>query len=214
MRKAQNIVEISLLAGAIAVIAIAAFMVYNNQKMRLADMSRFGIISQSVDLMTLTPERGDDVIPYGGDIVVDDALLRLLAGERSILDKEYFKSSVANITYQDLKNNQDFLAQINNLIRTLGLDYDSIDVNNINSNTLPTIVGALNDAAINSSDSRLTAIVNQFGSLLNLTCDSETTGVCGAPANFGGGRTLPQLGDDDVDADISGHLDLEDGPQP
>ena len=144
MRKsAQSMIEISLLAGLVGVIALATWLVFTNQSQNIANLYKPRINGQSVTLSTAgaTNHKGSDKIPYQATET---------AGASSIigLSSTEFNLLMSNITYAQLdaaiKADPDLLTRINNLEKALNIPYRPIVATDINSETLSVVTAILN----------------------------------------------------------------------
>lgn len=154
MKKAHNILEIALLLFFVVAVSFTAFSIYNNQKMQLADLSKSTIKSQSVDLKSanLNASKLNDTVPYNKTETAGTNALTYLGKSASELE-----AALSEVTYADLvaaseNNEENIFTLANSLISQLNLKYANVSENDINVNTLSTLVGVF-DAAISAVDS-------------------------------------------------------------
>lgn len=175
MRKAQNIVEISLLACLVVVIAIASMSMYNNQKLRLAKDSSVKL--KSVNISTMTTEQSAETVPYNKSVAVETAGTNALG-----MSSQALEAAISKITYQDLAkamdggDNTDIAKLGNSLIESLKLNCSEISKDGVTSNTLTDLISILNAAASspNSSnpDSTEYKYIQRFKDLLTAASGS------------------------------------------
>jgi len=151
-RKAQSIVEVSLLAAFVAILAISVGVIYNNQKAHLADMSKSSINTKSVNTLTWggyhSDSRWNDKVPYKSTET---------AGGLSILglSSSEFDSYMSNISYLQLDtalstesaDGKTLLERVNALETALKIPYRPIDKADINVDTLSVFTAILNQVA-------------------------------------------------------------------
>lgn len=170
MKKAHNMVEISLLICFVLAVAIASWNVYNNQKMKLADLSKPALRVQAVNLKTMDESKAEEKIPYTSVETAGTNALTVLG-----MSSEEFTTKVSDISYETLKESSqnqetDIFNLANSLITMLKLNYNQVSAENITPETLATFVGVLNAAVdVTSGDAKPTAdtFVTQFKSLLD-----------------------------------------------
>jgi len=146
MKKAQNLVEISLLIGIVALVAITSITIYNRQNTKLADMTKSSNF-KSVSLTKMTNAKPTDKVPYSATETAGTSALTMLG-----LTSEQFKSGASSVTYEDLQkvsgsSDTDIFALTNQLISDLKLGYDTVSPDNITTETLSTMIGVLDAAA-------------------------------------------------------------------
>lgn len=168
-KRAQNFIEIALLACVIVVVSISVYSIYNNKKLEVAKMTHSKINQQAVDLNTASAAKLNEKVPYNGVETAGSMSLKLLG-----MSMDEFNSSMANITYQQLKDamtssdGQDIASLANSLITQLGLTYPEVTADNVTVDTLSTLTGILNAVsdASHSSDPTSQAFIERYQSLL------------------------------------------------
>ena len=174
MRKAQNIVEISLLACLVVVIAIASMSMYNNQKLRLAKDSSVELHSVDLTKMKEDAATAGQTLPYHKAVAVETAGTNALEG----MSSSAIETAISKLTYEDLAkamdggDNTDIAKLGNSLIDSLKLsDCDLISKEGVTPSTLTDLIKILNAAAkspnIKNTDSTEYKFVQRFKALLN-----------------------------------------------
>ncbi len=159
-REAQNLIEIALLASVIVVIVLSVYTIYNNQKVSLAKLSKTEI--RSVNLSTMSPQQGGKIVP------INNAAIET-AGALGKMSAEAVQAALSKITYNDLKkllndgDNNDLIDYANNILKDLNRGTESISAENINGDTLKTLVDLLNTGANSTS---YDSFKNRFTDLL------------------------------------------------
>ena len=176
MKKAHNILEVSLLLCFIVAVSFVALSMYNNQKLKLADLSKSTIKSQSVDLKSssLKASKLNDTVPYNKTETAGTNALTYLGKSAS-----EFEAALSTVTYSDLSaaagenSNENIFTLANSLIAQLNLKYPNVSENDINVDTLSTLVGVF-DAAVSALDSSNEGVkttadsyIKNFETLLN-----------------------------------------------
>ncbi|HNW25550.1 MAG TPA: hypothetical protein PKI94_02035 [Candidatus Gastranaerophilaceae bacterium] len=200
-RKAQNIIEISLLACVIAIIGFSVFVIYNNQKISLADKSKSKIFAaQSVNLNDIDQDM-NDIIPYNGNANIPPAGLTYLS-----MTQGKFNLLMSNITYQNLSDALNLTPATPmpmNLFEyansALNLD-PPLSPSTINSQTISALIDAFNYAIQNPSAAGSSDYLSQFQSLVNsaenttiegtavVTSQGPTGNSCTSQADCGSGE--------------------------
>ena len=159
-REAQNLIEIALLASVIVVIVLSVYTIYNNQKVSLAKLSKTEI--RSVNLSTMGSQQGEKIVP------INNAAIET-AGALGKMSAEAVQAALSKITYNDLKkllnkgDNNDLIDDANNVLKELGRDDELISAENINGDTLNTLVDLLNTKTTSTS---YDSFVGRFTDLL------------------------------------------------
>ncbi len=148
-KKAQNIIEILLLACFVAILGFTVFSIYNNSNFKLAGLSKIKVKEQaSVDLENLSPSQANDYIPYTPIETIGS--LSLICWNNMSLDG--FNDRLSSVTYAEINNafnplgnsGGPNLAQLaNTLITDLNLGFDLLNPSYVTSNTLNTLVEIL-----------------------------------------------------------------------
>lgn len=157
MRKAQNLIEISLLCVVIIVIAVPVTIAFNHQKEILAALSKSSSAKQTVNLKTASAEKLSENVPYAK---VETAGTSALSYFNNMTPKE-FDTALSNVEYSDLEGKD---SKGNNIINyaneltkneSLGLSqYKDISETNITTTTISELVAILNavtNAAFNAA---------------------------------------------------------------
>lgn len=176
MKKAHGVLEIALLLCFVVAISFAAMTMFNNQKFKLADMSKSHLNSQSVNLGTLKPSQLEFTVNYNKIETAGTNALTYLG-----MDSNGFKTAMSDVTYAKLKSaatggDDDLFNITNQLITTLNLNYEKVSAQDVNINTLSTVIGVLNAAANTlASENTTTGVkelansyITQIRSLLDL----------------------------------------------
>lgn len=176
MRKAQNVVEVLLIAALVAVISITVAIMYNHQKTTLANMSK-STDKQVVNLNTASAAKLNELVPYSKIETAGTSALRYLG-----LSSAAFESAMANnIQYSELLDNPDGKGNIlqfgTTLSQELGLGY-TFSANNITVNTLSNLVGVLNtitaDGFNPTNDPQIASDAATFKTRFNSLLDAST----------------------------------------
>lgn len=179
MRKASNILEVGLLLSFIALIAFGAMTMYNNQKLKLTNLSNPNI-RPGVNLSTMNAAQGKEKVSYNRTETAGTNALTYLA--QVGITPEQFDSAMSNITYNDLKaicataaaaGQKDIFALTNDLNTSLNLGYDPVSPENVGIDTLPTFVGVFNAATAVKSDSPAKADASAFVDQANTLVKSQ-----------------------------------------
>lgn len=177
MKKANNILEISLLLCFIVVVSVVAFKMYNNQKINLANMSKPTINNQSVGVSSSTQvSQSNGTATYGQIETAGTNALAYIG-----MSASEFNSAVMTITSSKLSDSvaqnadKNIFTLANSLISQLNLQYAKVSAKEIDSNTISTLVGVLNNAVSTATSNdasvaeKATAndYINQFKSLIH-----------------------------------------------
>ena len=178
MRKAGNILEVGLLLAFVVIIAVGAMTIYNNRKTSVAGLSKSHLSSElAVNLNTMSETKAEETIPYNGAETVSQSSLNCFKVGTKVkaisVTTEQFDSAASSITYSELKNaltpgsNMDLFTLANELNTSLNLGYDSVSAENINSDTLSTLIGIFNSAdGISSSNTEAKLYSSQVKALI------------------------------------------------
>lgn len=147
MRKAGNMMEISILLGVVTVVTIGTLVVYNNQNLRLALLSAINF--RPVNMETMNQDTARLNVPYNRVEVGGGNALTSIGWTSAD-----FESAITHVSYGNLDDAfkpKDGLEGIdtyaNNLIgnKDLGLSsYTTLSATNITAKTLSDLVGILN----------------------------------------------------------------------
>ena len=179
MRKsAQSMVEISLIAGLVGILALATWLVFKNQSQNIANLSKSNMNTQSVDLTTLgvnDPKRGDKIPYHAVETAGGSSLIGLSSSQFNLL--------MSNITYAQLdaaiKADPDLLTRINNLEKALNIPYRPIVATDINADTLSVVSAILNQlstmspATLATSGIPLADITSCVGTVKGLLTEAQ-----------------------------------------
>ena len=169
MKKAQSVLEFALLLCIIVPISFAVFTIYNNQKNKLADMTKSSVKYQSVNLSSpsLNPAILNDVIPYSKTETAGSNALTYVGKSASEVE-----SALSSLTYSDLSatvnanDTENIFTLANSLISMLHLKYDRVSENDVNRDTLSILIGVLNASASavasQNTDESVKAIANNY----------------------------------------------------
>lgn len=154
-KKAQNFIEIALLAGVLVLITISVVTIYNNQSLKTAKMTNINVTNgahngSSVNLNTMTADDSGQKIPYN-NANVDTAGALSLVG----LSQSDYNSAMSNITYGQVKNSidqskSDGEKDILTLANTLDPNA-KLDSSNVSDSTLETLNDILNSIPTDAS---------------------------------------------------------------
>lgn len=170
-KKAQNLVEVALLASVVVIIAITVIGIFNNQKKNLVGLSKSKINSQSVNLSTASSAKLAEKVPYNPTIsTVSSQSLNLLGTTSSD-----YNSKMSNISYSSLasamngSDAQNLATLANQLIEEYNLSDPKISADNITTDTMNTLTNILNNITADSykTDPNAQAFVQQLQSLIN-----------------------------------------------
>lgn len=166
-KKAQNIIEIALLASVIVVVAISVIAIYNNQKMEMADLSKVNVNKQTVDLSTASSGKLQENAPYK-PIETAGAMSNLLSSLGMTMDE--FNSKMSEITYDDLKKateqENDIVTMANKLIDDLKIDISKIGKDKVDVNTLRSLAEVASKASEQPNNADAKAFLDKFQELL------------------------------------------------
>lgn len=189
-RKAQSIIEIALLTCVLAIIGFSVFIIYNNQKINLADKSGSKISGASVDLAdsNLNP---DDIIPYNSSVQPSSDALTALG-----MNDSRFELLASNITYNNLLSilnlgtlgGNNLFSYANSIITANGLNFPELNSNNINNQTVNTLISVLNYVAQNPSTPDGNSYMTEFQNLL-YQVEGAATETSGTVLNVGPSAT-------------------------
>lgn len=149
MRKANNLIEISLLCVVIIVIAVPVTIAFNHQKEIIAAFSKSSSDKQTVNLHTATAQKLSEKVPYAK---VETAGTSALSYFNNMPLNE-FDTTLSNVNYSDLlaKDDKGTGNSIINYAQALtnndaaGLsEYKDISETNITTTTLSQLVAILN----------------------------------------------------------------------
>ena len=162
MKKAQNLVEVSVLISLVAVVAITSLAIYNNQRMKLANLTNPNLKNVNVVKMSETSATAKIKVPSTAAETAGTSALTVMG-----MNSDKFKSEVSDITYEDLKEaaaagGSDIFDLTNDLIAKLNLNYDKVSAENITPETVDTMIGVLNAASIVSSSDANKATADSF----------------------------------------------------
>ncbi|MEI8128968.1 MAG: hypothetical protein WCG95_05060 [bacterium] len=169
MKKAQSVLEFALLLCIIVPISFAVFTIYNNQKIKLADMTKSSVKYQSVNLISpsLNPAILNDVVPYSKTETAGSNALTYVGKSASEVE-----SALSSLTYSDLSaavnasDTENIFTLANSLISMLHLKYDRVSENDVNRDTLSILIGVLNASASavasKNTDESVKAIANNY----------------------------------------------------
>lgn len=185
--KAQNFVEIALLAGLVAIIAIVSFTIINNRKIELTKMSAVNV--RSVNLNTASAVKLKEKIPYNSAIETAGAM----SLEKMGMNASQYDTAMANITYEQLKNDiqsngeEDIASLANDLITELNLPYNEISADNISANTLASLTGILNEVsgAEYDNDETAQAYIARLNTILSTALANSSIGETGGSLSAG-----------------------------
>lgn len=159
-KKAQNMIEISLVVLFAAIVAIFLVAGYNNQKNKVAALSKPTINSAAINLKTGVYNPGD-IVPYSPAETAGSNALKLLDPNMT-LDK--YNALMSNIKYGDLKTaldvpntEMDLTGLGNKLISDLKLPLANLSAENVGLNTLSSLTAILNAIADNNLGQDATA---------------------------------------------------------
>lgn len=177
MKKANNILEISLILCFVVTISIVTFTIYNNHNLKLSKLSNIQFSSQSINVATASTPTLNKNVPYNRVETAGTNALTYMG-----VSSSKFDSAVSQITYGQLKaasadSTNNIFTLANSLITKLNLGYTPVSSEGVNSSTLSTMIGILNAAvsAIGSSStddsvkSLAKTYVTQFESLSGLS---------------------------------------------
>jgi len=156
-RKAQNFVEITMLAALVAILSFSVWAIYNNQKLHIANSSKPTINQQSVNLKSISTNSAqwNDKVPYKS---VETAGALSIIG----MTQGDFNASMSNITYKQLSNaltdkagtDKDLLAlalelgnELNVKNPELKIPSPAVSQEDINVDTLSILAKMLNEAS-------------------------------------------------------------------
>lgn len=176
MRKAQNLVEILLLAGVLVVVAFFIMTKANDQKIRLANLSKSTL--QSVNLSTMSTNKAKETVPYSAAETAGALSLKLIG-----MSADQFSAAMSSLTYAELKKaltekdseGKDIADYANSLIESLNLDYDEITIDNVSSNTLSDLTGILNKVSSSPNLSDPQSMESKFVDRFNMLLDVKTS---------------------------------------
>ncbi|MDD3437665.1 MAG: hypothetical protein PHC64_10990 [Candidatus Gastranaerophilales bacterium] len=177
MRKAVNIVEIALILCLVVVVSIAAMTMYNNQKLRVANLSTVKTTPVNLKTTKWSSDVLSKKVPYDKTETAGTNALTYLG-----VSEAKFNEAMSKLTYAQLKaavtdKNNDIFTLANDLISKLNLGYDKVSLESVTSSTLSTLTGVLNAAVIAINSDRITTpiktvaknYVTQVKSLLGLS---------------------------------------------
>lgn len=141
MRKAHNLVEVSLIVVLIIAIAIVVFALINSQKLGLTNMFN------AVNLEKIDATKAKEKVPFEMTETAGTNALKVL--NMSFQD---FTGRVQNVSFQDLKgatdkSGKDLFDLANVLIKKLHLNYGPVSASKVNPKTLTALIGVLNASA-------------------------------------------------------------------
>lgn len=141
MRKAHNLVEVSLIVVLVAAIAIVVFALFNNQKLGLKNAF------SSVNLEKIDATKAKEKVTFEMTETAGANALKVLG-----MSFQDFTGRIQNVSYEDLKaasdnSGKDIFDLANVLIKNLHLNYKPVSANKVNSKTLTALVGAMNASA-------------------------------------------------------------------
>lgn len=169
--KAQNFIEIALLAAVIVVITISVATIYNNSKTKTAGLSQIKVTHGQRDGSSLNLKDASEAdlskkIPFSNSNV--DTAGALSVG-MSVAD---LSAAMSNLTYSQLKqaidsnSGQDLLTLANKLGANL-------DAENVNEATLTSLVDTLNGIPETGRTADQQAFVDRFKELLNISQNAQ-----------------------------------------
>lgn len=174
---ASSVLEVALLLGFVALIAIGSMTMYNSQKSKLAQYSQTNLNSKaSVNLNKLSAAGAKDTVNYNKVETAGTSALTYLASKG--ITAEEFESALSSVTYGDLQSSvaasaasgqPDIFQLANSLNSSMNLGYQPVSSDSVNLNTLSTMVGVFNAAtSVNTGSSKpvADAFVSQVGSLV------------------------------------------------
>jgi hypothetical protein len=156
MKKAHNIFEVALLLCFVVAVSVVAFTMYNNQKIKLADMSKISVKSQAVDSTS-------QVLKMSSPSALKSAQAPAVnntetAGTNALtyldMSSSEFEAAVANVTIADLtaaatsNEKENIFTLANSLIQQLNLNYAPLNSSLINESTISILTGILNEAVV------------------------------------------------------------------
>lgn len=168
MRKAHNLVEVSLIVVLIAAIAIVVFALFNNQKLGLA--GAFGGAFNSVNLEKMDAAKAKERVTFEMTETAGMNALKVLG-----MSFQDFTGRIQNVTYAELKastdkSGKDLFDLANKLIKNLHLNHKEVSANRVNSKTLTSLIGVLNASsslpASNSSKADSVEYIAKFKKLI------------------------------------------------
>lgn len=149
MKKAHTMVEMALLLCFVVIVSITLMTIFNNQKLKLNNMSKSTLNTQSVNVKdtNLSAAKLNDKVNYDKIETAGTSALTKLG-----VSSETFNNAVSNVTYAQLRDaaagdDKDVYDLANLLITQLNLKYDKVSAENVNTETLTTFIGVLNAAA-------------------------------------------------------------------
>ena len=176
--KAQNFVEVALLAVVVLLAAFYVLGLFNNQKVKLANLSSVHVNSvKSVNLNNMTEGTANKQIASNKSSVETAGALSLkLLG----MSEDDYQSAMSNITYSELKaalsdtsGGENIATLANSLIKQYGLSDTKISADNISSGTLDTLTDVLdNVSSKNDTSTTAQAFTQRLQSLLKAASSS------------------------------------------
>lgn len=171
MKRALNLIEITLIICFIAAISAISFTLYNQHGFKATQ--RLNPSGQGFDLNAMSPQKASETISYNvPPDTVDSKTLSVLAST-----SDTFTIGLSRITYADLKNavvssnNNGLFDLANTLIKRMKLNYPQFTIINVTPDTLANLVRVLN-AAVEVPDSSpnkqvAQAYITKFKMLIN-----------------------------------------------
>lgn len=182
MHRAQNIVEILLIAALVAVVTVSVAIMYNHQKTQLANMSKSNYSNQSVNLNTANAAKLSELAPYSKVETAGTSALTYL----DMSSAEFSSIMANNVQYSELLDNPDGKGNILELGEALSshlnLGY-TFSASNVTVNTLSDLVGVLNAATSGNIDPQYAGEAETFKTRFNSLLDASTASKLSADAN-------------------------------
>lgn len=177
MKKAQNIIEIMLIAVLVAVVTITVAIMYNHQKTTLAGLSKTNLHGINLVAPNIPSGQLAELVPYSKVETAGTSALKYLG-----MSSSAFESAMSNnIHYSELLDNPDGKGNIlqfgNTLSQELNLGY-TFSADNITKDTTSDLVGVLNAVTAvgfnPTNDPKIAADAATFKTRFNSLLDAST----------------------------------------
>jgi len=160
-KKAQNLIEIGLLASVIVVITISVFTIYNNQKLNLAKMSKTTFRSVAISNLDANPQLKDKTVPSDSTSV---KAVETAGALSTTISSAQLEKSLSSLTVGDLtskgEGNKSLIDLANNLIEAKG----GTAINSVDESTVSTLTNLLSTA---KGQEGYDAFQSRFSSILS-----------------------------------------------
>lgn len=212
MKKAQNLIEISLILLVVVVISLAVWPMINNQKMKLANLSASNL-TQSGTINKARSEALQLATSMGLNISSDASLadvLKAISDKKAALEAAgadsntlaSFTSSYTAILNElgqaAIANDSSIKDQVNNLASSMGI---SVSSNDGIGNILNSISGQIAQISSSGSSTQAQGYIAQYTGILSVltqptapNASVETTGSGGGGGGAAGGNNSGSTG--------------------